>query len=210
MKRVISFVFLAIAVVYLISCAQGDPHQKYPKSPSEQKEDDMGKIQKSDIVLWSSDGGGLINPRKIIVDDERIKQSTQKVSDDKNPINHTQLNTDQNINAINVNQYLWQSALSNLSSMPILIADKNAGLIVTDWHKITDGMRRKINIIFNGTKLQSSAVEVKVFTEVKDSKTGSWVIDESNNDKSQFAEHIYNKIVNGAKKLQYFSADRQS
>ena len=210
MKKIVSFVFLAIAVIYLISCAQGDPHQKYPKISSEQKEDDMGKIQKSDIVLWSSDGGGLINPRKILVDDERVKQSTQKVSDDKNPINHTQLNTDQNRNAINVNQYLWQSALSNVSSMPILIADKNAGLIVTDWYKVTDGIRRKINIIFNGTKLQSSAVEVKVFTEVKDSKTGSWVIDESNNDKSQFAEHIYNKIVNGAKKLQYFSADRQS
>lgn len=76
---------------------------------------------------------------------------------------------------IGVNSYLWQASLDALADLPIVTADSNGGIIITDWHSTTSATneRLKVNINILGKKLTPGNLRVRVFRQTK--KDGTWL-----------------------------------
>lgn len=196
--RICYVFFGVVAAFFLVSCVGSDPHQKYPKSPRDTREESIGKIQGKDLVLWADKGGGLLNPGKII-DDSANVDSDIAIAEHRQG-SHNETNA---VNNSKVNEYMWRAALSAVSHMPILVADKGSGLITTDWYKTSDSSneRYKINIVFHSPAFKASSIKVYVFHEMKDS-AGYWT---AHNVSSKMAEEVYGGILNDARRLRYFS-----
>jgi Domain of unknown function (DUF3576) len=76
---------------------------------------------------------------------------------------------------LGVNTYLWRASLESLSFMPITTADSAGGVIATDWYTTnaaTANERMRANVLILGKKLQASALQVKLFKQVKEK--GGW------------------------------------
>ena len=63
---------------------------------------------------------------------------------------------------------LWQKSIENISSiLPISIADRQSGLIITDWGKISNISNNnslyKINVVVKGTKIDEKNLKISVF-----------------------------------------------
>ena len=71
--------------------------------------------------------------------------------------------------AITVNSYLWRASLDTVSFMPLASADPFGGVIITDWYTdpATPDERYKVNVFILDRQLVSTAVQVKVFREMK-------------------------------------------
>ncbi|VAV89478.1 hypothetical protein MNBD_ALPHA02-486 [hydrothermal vent metagenome] len=70
---------------------------------------------------------------------------------------------------IGVNAYLWRSALDTMSFMPILSADQNGGIILTDWTNNPGNVneRTKVDILIVGRKLTADSLNVSVHRQFK-------------------------------------------
>ena len=77
--------------------------------------------------------------------------------------------------AIGVNTYLWRAAIDTLSFAPLVQADSNGGVIVTDWYANpnTPGERVKITVSILDQELRADALRVAASRQV--SQAGSWV-----------------------------------
>ena len=77
--------------------------------------------------------------------------------------------------AIGVNTYLWRAAIDTLSFAPLVQADSNGGVIVTDWYANpnTPGERVKLTVSILDQELRADALRVAASRQV--SQTGSWV-----------------------------------
>jgi hypothetical protein len=78
--------------------------------------------------------------------------------------------------SLGVNTYLWRASLESLSFMPIATADSAGGVIATDWYTSSTenaNERMRANVLILGKKLQASALQVKLFKQVKEN--GVWV-----------------------------------
>jgi hypothetical protein len=77
--------------------------------------------------------------------------------------------------AIGVNTYLWRAAIDTLSFAPLVQADSNGGVIVTDWYANpnTPGERVKLTVSILDQELRADALRVAASRQV--SQAGSWV-----------------------------------
>lgn len=142
----------------------------YTASPRDLRDARVGKLFGSDFVVWNSNGG-----RGIM--DIRVPKGA----------------------SINVNQYLWYAALHKVSFMPIANANPSSGVITTEWYQIKEykNDRYKINVIISGTEINSNAVRVNIFKEIR-SKDGKW---HATSASPLLAKEIEEQIIDNARKL---------
>ena len=78
-------------------------------------------------------------------------------------------------NGLAVNADLWRAALDTLSFMPLVSADPNGGVIITDWYNDPSqtGERFKVNVVISGRTLRADALRVTLFKQ--EHRNGSWV-----------------------------------
>jgi hypothetical protein len=76
---------------------------------------------------------------------------------------------------IGVNGYLWQAALDTVSFAPLLQADANSGVIITDWYANpkAPGERVKLTVTILDQDLRADALRVAASREVL--QNGAWV-----------------------------------
>jgi acyl dehydratase len=77
--------------------------------------------------------------------------------------------------AIGVNAYLWRAAVDTVSFAPLLQADANSGVIITDWYvnPTTPGERVKLTVTILDQDLRADALRVAASRQVNQS--GVWV-----------------------------------
>jgi hypothetical protein len=76
---------------------------------------------------------------------------------------------------IGVNSYLWRAAVDTLSFAPLVTADSNGGVIVTDWYASpnTPGERVKLTVSIVDQDLRADALRVAASRQVN--QGGVWV-----------------------------------
>ena len=76
---------------------------------------------------------------------------------------------------IGVNTYLWRAAVDTLSFAPLVTADSNGGVIVTDWYvnPNTPGERVKLTVSILDQDLRADALRVAASRQVN--QNGVWV-----------------------------------
>ncbi len=76
---------------------------------------------------------------------------------------------------IGVNTYLWRAAVDTLSFAPLVTADSNGGVIVTDWYvnPRTPGERVKLTVSIIDQDLRADALRVAASRQVN--QGGVWV-----------------------------------
>ncbi|VVT20861.1 conserved exported hypothetical protein [Sphingomonas sp. EC-HK361] len=79
------------------------------------------------------------------------------------------------ITTIGVNSYLWRASLDTLSFMPLLQADSNGGVIVTDWYvnPQVPTERMKVTVSILDQDLRADALRVAALRQVN--QGGQWV-----------------------------------
>ena len=79
------------------------------------------------------------------------------------------------VNTIGVNSYLWRAALETVSFAPLLQADSNGGVIVTDWYAnpTNPGERVKVTVSILDTDLRADALRVAASRQV--AQGANWV-----------------------------------
>lgn len=77
--------------------------------------------------------------------------------------------------AIGVNAYLWRAALDTVSFAPLLQADANTGVIITDWYANpkAPGERVKLTVAVLDPDLRADALRVSAARQVN--QNGAWV-----------------------------------
>jgi len=76
---------------------------------------------------------------------------------------------------IGVNSYLWRAAVDTLSFAPLVTADSNGGVIVTDWYTNpnTPSERVKLTVSIIDQDLRADALRVAASRQVN--QNGVWV-----------------------------------
>ena len=79
------------------------------------------------------------------------------------------------VTTIGINSYLWRASLSTLDFMPLLQADSNGGVIITDWYvnPRVPTERMKVTVSILDQDLRADAVRVAALREVN--RGGQWV-----------------------------------
>lgn len=79
------------------------------------------------------------------------------------------------LNTIGVNAYLWRAALETVSFAPLLQADSNGGVIVTDWYAnpANPGERVKLTVTILDQDLRADGLRVAASRQVNEG--GNWV-----------------------------------
>ncbi|MEY4500509.1 MAG: hypothetical protein RIS52_399 [Pseudomonadota bacterium] len=79
------------------------------------------------------------------------------------------------VTTIGVNAYLWRASLDTVSFMPLVQADANSGVIVTDWYTnpSNPGERMKLTISILDQDLRADALRVAASRQVQ--QNGVWV-----------------------------------
>lgn len=77
--------------------------------------------------------------------------------------------------SIGVNSYLWRAAVDTLSFAPLITADSNGGVIVTDWYAnpTSPGERVKLTVSIIDQDLRADALRVAASRQVN--QNGVWV-----------------------------------
>ncbi|MCY7270914.1 MAG: DUF3576 domain-containing protein [Sphingomonas bacterium] len=77
--------------------------------------------------------------------------------------------------SIGVNAYLWRAAIDTLSFAPLLQADSNGGVIVTDWYASPQnpGERIKLTVSILDQDLRADALRVAASRQIN--QGGTWV-----------------------------------
>ena len=79
------------------------------------------------------------------------------------------------VTTIGVNVYLWRASLDTISFMPLIQADANGGVIVTDWYAnpSSPNERMKLTISILDKDLRADALRVAASRQV--AQDGGWV-----------------------------------
>ena len=79
------------------------------------------------------------------------------------------------ISTIGVNSYLWRAAIDTISFAPLLQADANGGVIITDWYSNprAPGERVKLTVSVLDRDLRADALRVAASRQVN--RNGAWV-----------------------------------
>ena len=79
------------------------------------------------------------------------------------------------VTTIGVNAYLWRAALETVSFMPLVQADSNGGVIVTDWYvnPASPAERMKLTVSILDQDLRADGLRVAASRQINQS--GNWV-----------------------------------
>lgn len=79
------------------------------------------------------------------------------------------------ITTIGVNSFMWQASLESLSFMPLLQADSNGGVIITDWYvnPQTPSDRVKLTVTILDQDLRADGLRVAASRQV--ARDGQWI-----------------------------------
>ena len=79
------------------------------------------------------------------------------------------------VTTIAVNSYLWKAAVDTVSFAPLLQANPNSGVIITDWYTNpkAPGERVKLTVAVMDTDLRADALRVSAARQVN--QNGTWV-----------------------------------
>ena len=79
------------------------------------------------------------------------------------------------ISTIGVNSYLWRAAVDTVSFAPLLQANANSGVIITDWYANpkAPGERVKLTVSILDQDLRADALRVAASRQVN--QNGAWV-----------------------------------
>ena len=79
------------------------------------------------------------------------------------------------VTTIGVNAYLWRASLDTLSFMPLVQADANGGVIVTDWYAnpSSPNERMKLTVSILDQDLRADAVRVAALRQT--TQNGQWL-----------------------------------
>jgi len=79
------------------------------------------------------------------------------------------------VTAIGVNSYLWRAAIDTVSFAPLLQANPNSGVIITDWYANpkAPGERVKLTVAVLDADLRADALRVAASRQVF--QNGAWV-----------------------------------
>jgi hypothetical protein len=79
------------------------------------------------------------------------------------------------VTSIGVNSYLWRAAIDTVSFAPLLQADANNGVIITDWYANpkAPGERVKLTVSVLDQDLRADALRVAASRQV--AQNGGWV-----------------------------------
>ena len=79
------------------------------------------------------------------------------------------------LTSIGVNAYLWRAAIDTVSFAPLLQADANSGVIITDWYAspTNPGERVKLTVSILDQELRADALRVAASRQVN--QAGAWV-----------------------------------
>jgi hypothetical protein len=79
------------------------------------------------------------------------------------------------VTTIGVNSYLWKAALDTVSFAPLLQANPNSGVIITDWYANprVPGERVKLTVAILDQDLRADALRVSASRQVN--QNGAWV-----------------------------------
>jgi len=79
------------------------------------------------------------------------------------------------VTTIGVNAYLWRAAVDTVSFAPLLQADANSGVIITDWYANpkAPGERVKLTVSILDQDLRADALRVAASRQVQ--QNGAWV-----------------------------------
>jgi hypothetical protein len=79
------------------------------------------------------------------------------------------------VTTIGINSYLWRASLDSLSFMPLIQADSNGGVIITDWYAnpANPGERMKVTVAILDKDLRADALRVAASRQV--AQNGQWV-----------------------------------
>lgn len=99
-----------------------------------------------------------------------------------------------------VNRFLWTASLSTVDFMPLAQVDPMAGVIITEWHtdERAPGERFRTNVLVLDHALRADALRVKVFKQVVDPATGTWIDAPIN---PNTAREVENSILTRARAL---------
>ncbi|HET7575414.1 MAG TPA: DUF3576 domain-containing protein [Sphingomicrobium sp.] len=80
-----------------------------------------------------------------------------------------------NVTTLAVNSYLWRAAVDTVSFAPLLQANADSGVIITDWYSNpkAPGERVKITVAVLDPDLRADALRVSAARQV--SQNGTWV-----------------------------------
>jgi hypothetical protein len=79
------------------------------------------------------------------------------------------------VTTIGVNSYLWRAAIDTISFAPLLQANPNSGVIITDWYANpkAPGERVKLTVAILDPDLRADALRVAAARQVN--QNGAWV-----------------------------------
>ena len=79
------------------------------------------------------------------------------------------------VTQIGVNSYLWRAAIDTVSFAPLLQADANSGVIITDWYANpkAPGERVKLTVAILDQDLRADALRVAASRQVY--QNGAWI-----------------------------------
>jgi hypothetical protein len=79
------------------------------------------------------------------------------------------------VTSIGVNSYLWRAAIDTVSFAPLLQANANSGVIITDWYTNprAPGERVKLTVSILDQDLRADALRVAASRQVN--QNGAWV-----------------------------------
>jgi Domain of unknown function (DUF3576) len=79
------------------------------------------------------------------------------------------------VTSIGVNAYLWRAALDTVSFAPLVQADANSGVIITDWYANpkAPGERVKLTVTILDQDLRADALRVSATRQAN--QNGAWV-----------------------------------
>ncbi len=79
------------------------------------------------------------------------------------------------LTTIGVNAYLWRAAIDTISFAPLVQADANSGVIITDWyaHPNAPGERVKLTVAILDQELRADALRVAASRQTL--QNGMWI-----------------------------------
>ena len=124
-------------------------------------------------------------------DDTLIGNIVENITDSFN-------NKETSNSGVSVNSFLWRASLDTLSFMPLLSADPFGGVIITDWHSLSETSKEKFKIVayILGKELRVDALKVSVFKRLKN-ENGDWVDSKSS---SKLKNKVEDAILTKARK----------
>ena len=79
------------------------------------------------------------------------------------------------ISTIGVNSYLWRAAIDTVSFAPLLQADANGGVIITDWYANPKAPGERVNLTVSVLDRDLRADALRVAASRQVSQNGVWV-----------------------------------